>query len=78
MITQEQLDDAVLGIMGSPNWDIIAAFLVNEAVQARDMCADANSWDEVNKLSGFAEGLAFVVNLRSMTEAALRERNADV
>jgi len=78
MITQEQLDEAVLGITGTPNWEIIATFLVNEALQSRDMCADANSWDEVNKLSGFAEGLAYVVNLRSMTEAALEQRNADV
>ena len=74
MITQEQLDEAVLGLMGTPNWDIIAAFLVNEAIQSRDMCADANSWEEVQKLSGFAEGLAYVVNLRSMTERALEER----
>jgi hypothetical protein len=76
MITQEQLDDAILGITGTPNWEIIAQFLVNEAIQSRDMCADAQSWEDVQKLSGFAEGLAFVVNLRSMTETALEERNA--
>ncbi len=78
MITQEQLDEAVLGLMGHPDWDIIATFLVNEAVQARDMCADANSWEDVQKLSGFAEGLAFVVNLRDMTEKALENARADV
>lgn len=78
MITQEQLDDAILGLMGTPNWEIIAKFLVSEALSARDQCADAGSWEEVNKLSGFAEGLAYVVNLREMTERALKERDADV
>ena len=78
MITQEQLDEAILGLTGTPNWEIIATFLVSEAIQSRDMCADANSWDEVNKLSGFAEGLAYVVNLRSMTEASLKEGQDEV
>ena len=78
MITQEMLDEAVLGLMGTPNWEIIATFLANEAIQSRDMCADANTWEEVQRLSGFAEGLAYVVNLRAMTETALEQRNADV
>jgi hypothetical protein len=78
MITQEELDEAILGLMGSPNWDLIAKFLVDEAITARDQCADATTWDEVNKLAGFAEGIAYVVNLRDITERALEERNANV
>lgn len=79
MITQEELDNAILGITGTPNWDIIAKFLVAEAIQSRDMCADAKDFDEVNRLAGFAQGLAYVVNLRDMTEQMIEERaNADI
>ena len=78
MITQEALDDAILGITGNPDWQIVAKFLVNEAIIARDQCADAQTWEQVQRLSGFAEGIAYVVNLREMTERAMEERDADV
>ena len=78
MITQEQLDDAILTITGHPDWSIVAQFLISEAIVARDMCADANTWEEVKTRSGFAEGLAYVVNLRESTERAMEERNADL
>jgi len=78
MITQEQLDDAVLSVTGSREWDIFAQFLVNEAISARDSCADAKTWEAVQKAAGFAEGIAYVVNLREMTERTMEERDANV
>lgn len=68
MITQEQLDEAILGELGRPDWAYISAYLVNQALVARDACADATSWEQVQQLRGFAEGLAFVVNLRENTQ----------
>jgi len=78
MITQEKLDEAILTITGNPDWAIVAEFLATEAIIARDSCADADSWDIVNKRSGFADGLAYVLNLRDMTEQSMEQRNADL
>lgn len=78
MITQEQLDETILKVMGHPDWEIIAKYLVNEAMILRDSCADAVSWDEVLRRRGFAEGLAYVVNLREMTKRVREETDADV
>lgn len=75
MITQDQLDEAILNEMGRPDWAIINAFLAQQAIVARDACADAPSWEEVKRLQGFAEGLAFVVNLRENTKK-IKEQEA--
>jgi hypothetical protein len=50
---------------------------VGEALVTRDTCADAKTWEQVNKLAGFAEGLAFVVNLRDMTKRAQEQEKVD-
>ena len=78
MITQDQLDEAILSITGHRDWAIVAQFLTNEAIITRDSCADAESWDIVNKRSGFADGLAYVLNLRDMTEQSMEQRNANL
>ena len=78
MITQEQLDDAILTVTGMPDWELVIKFLVHEALITRDSCADAQSWEEVCSRRGFAEGLAYVANLRETTKRAQEERNADV
>jgi len=77
-MTQEQLDNAILTITGNPEWALVAEFLAREALISRDSCADAISWEDVNKRAGFSDGLAFVLNLREMTERAMEERNADL
>ena len=74
MITQEQLDDAILTITGHPDWAIVAEFIAREGIITRDSCADASSWEEVNQKKGFAEGLAFVLSLRQITETGIEER----
>lgn len=78
MITQEKLDEAILDVTGDPNWDIMAAFLAREALVARDSCADVDSWEEVNKRRGFADGIAYVLNLREMTVKAMEQSDADI
>jgi len=77
MITQEQLDEAILTITGRPEWDIVASFLTHEALVVRDACADADTWEQVKHGRGFADGLAYVVNLRDATIRAMNERAAD-
>ena len=78
MITQEQLDEAILTVTGDRNWAIVAEFLAREALVTRDSCADAEVWEEVCRRKGFADGLAYVLNLRSLTETAMEQRNADL
>lgn len=75
MITQEQLDNAILEEMGRPGWELIKSFLAQQVIIARDSCADATSWEDCVRRKGFAEGLYFVINLRDDTE---RARNASV
>jgi S-adenosylhomocysteine hydrolase len=77
MITQEMLDDAILDNMGRPDWEIIAQFLVAEALRTRDACADADSWEAVNYNRGFADALAYVVNLRDTTKRAKEQESLD-
>ena len=77
MITQEQLDEIILAEMGRPDWDIIRTYLAQQAMIHRDACSDANSWEEVQKLRGFANGLAFVVNLREDTQRAKEQEESD-
>lgn len=78
MITQEQLDDAILEEMGRPNWDIIRQFLTQQVMIARDSCAEANSWEEVLTRRGFAHGLLYVINLRDDTKTARETEDAAV
>lgn len=78
MVTQEQLNDAILSLTGKPEWDILSKFLVSEAMAARDSCADANTWEDVLRKRGFSDGLAFVVNLREMTESYIEQTHAVV
>ena len=77
-MTQEELDNAILTITGRPEWALVAELLAREAIISRDMCADANTWEDVQRRAGFAEGLGYVLNLREMTERALGEINAEV
>ena len=63
--------------MGRPNWDIIRAYLAQQALVARDSCADAESWEKVNQLRGFADGLAYVVNMRDNLIAVKETEKSD-
>lgn len=78
MITQQQLDEAILEEMGRPNWDIIRQFLAQQVMIARDSCAEANSWEEVLTRRGFAQGLVYVIELRDQTKIAMENQDAAV
>ena len=80
IITQEQFNDAVLDVTGGPNWDIIKQGLSNDIYQVQASTLDANSWEAVCEAKGFAQGLAYLINLRENTIRAMdvEKSNADV
>jgi len=77
-VTQEEFNDAVLHVTGGPEWDIVKQGLSNDIYQAQAGALDAKTWERVNELRGFAQGLAYVINIRENTLTAIEqeERNA--
>jgi hypothetical protein len=75
---QQQFDEIVLEEMGRPNWNVIRTFLAQQALIARDSCADAPTWEEVCRRRGYADGLAFVVNMRDNLIAIKEQEDAAV
>lgn len=77
-MTQEDFDDAVLTITGRPEWALIQKGLSNDIYSAQASALDANTWEDVCRLRGFAQGLAFVINLRDTVVRAKEQVDADV
>jgi len=77
MITQQQLDEAILTLTGSINWPILQQALDNEIYQCQAMSLDAKSWEDVCALRGYAKALAYVRNLREMTIKAKEQDTLD-
>lgn len=65
-VTQEQLDDAVLEITGRPEWATFVQGLLNEIYQSQARALTSETWEDVCRLRGFAEGLAYVSNIREI------------
>jgi hypothetical protein len=74
MTEQDRLDDAILTVTGGPDWAVVAQGLANEIYEAQARVFDVQSWDDVNRLRGFAQGLAYVLNLRDATILAKQQR----
>lgn len=77
MITQEQLNDALLTVTGSREWEIVVKGLQNDIYQYQANILDAQSWEEVCEIKGFVRGLAYVINLRAATIAVLQAAKED-
>lgn len=79
-ITQDEFNEAVLTITGGPDWDIIKQGLSNDIYQVQSGALDAKSWELVCEARGFAQGLAYIINLRENTVRQMEvvEANADV
>ena len=73
MMTQEDFNDAILMCTGHPEWEIVKKGLANDIYQAQAQALDAEDWDKVNELRGFAKGLAFIINIRESTLAAMSQ-----
>lgn len=65
--TQEQFNMAVLNVTAGPDWDIVKKGLANDVYQVQAGALDAESWEQVCESRGFAQGLAYMINLRENT-----------
>ncbi|NIN96669.1 MAG: hypothetical protein GTO49_17210 [Anaerolineae bacterium] len=70
-ITQEAYDEAILEVTGGVHWDTVKKGLANEIYHAQARALDAESWEQVCRLKGFAEGIAYVMRLREITKASI-------
>jgi len=77
-ITQDQFDAAILEVTGGPNWDIVKEGLRAEIYQTQANVFTKNDWGEVQRSRGFAEGIAYCMNLRELTIQARAQSDADV
>lgn len=71
MITQDQYNEAILEVTGSPQWRIVTRGLENDIYNIQARALEANSWEEVVEMRGFAKGLAFIIGLRDNTKQAM-------
>lgn len=78
MITQEQFDEALLTVTGGADWAIVAKGLSNDIYQIQAGAFDAKSWEAVCEARGFAQGLAYVINLRENVIKAKEVGDANV
>ena len=73
-MTDNEYFEAVLTCTGHPEWDIVKKGLANDIYQLQASALDAPSWEEVNRLKGLAQGLAFAMNLREMVLMQIDEQ----
>jgi hypothetical protein len=73
VITPEQYTEAVLDVTGGSSWDIFKKGLEGDIYTLQAQALDAETWEQVCELRGFAKGLAFIMNLRENTKLAMAQ-----
>lgn len=77
MVTQDKLDEALLYLTGLDEWNTLCLSLKNEIYAAQARSLDVGSWEEVNQLRGYAQALAFIINLRDNTKMGMKQDEQD-
>ena len=77
-MTQDDFNNAVLAITAGPDWDVVKQGLSNDVYQVQAGALDAKSWEAVCEARGFAQGLAYIINLRENTLKQIEIADADV
>jgi hypothetical protein len=63
--TEEEWEDSVLECTSpGPAWAIVKKGLANEIYAAQANALDSKTWEQVCELKGFAQGIAYMMNLR--------------
>jgi len=76
-VTPEQFTTALLNVTSGPDWDIVKAGLSNDIYQAQAGALDVPTWDKVCELRGFAQGLAYIINIRENTIKMMDQEEAN-
>ena len=73
MLTQEKFNAAVLEVTSGPNWDIVKQGLANDIYNTQASVFDtAEDWGQFMEFKGFARGLAYVMNIRTIVEQTIK------
>ena len=67
----QKLDEDVLSITGSPEWESVIQLLEAEANAALQNQIDAKDWGEFKEQRGYRAGLSFVARLREITKTLI-------
>ena len=77
-MTQDDFNNAVLAVTAGPDWDVVKQGLSNDIYQVQAGALDAKSWEQVCEARGFAQGLAYIINIRENTLKQIEIADADV
>ena len=76
VVTQEDYENAVLLVTGSPEWEIIQQGLYNEIQASQGNALFLKDWDSVKEEKGFIRGLMYCITLREQFIAAKNQAEA--
>jgi len=76
--TQDDFNAAILSITAGPDWDIVKKGLSNDIYQVQAGALDAKTWEAVCEARGFAQALAYLINLRETTIRTMEVDDANV
>ena len=76
--TYEKLDEAVLSLTGTPEWEALIQVIGTENAAAMRNQLDAPDWGEFKFQQGYREALFFVFNLREHTKQLVESKDATV
>ena len=72
-IDPQALEDAILLVTGSPEWETIQRGLFNEIQSSQMSVFNLPTWEDVCEEKGFARGLYYVITLREQFIAAKKQ-----
>ena len=76
--TFEELDEAILSLTGTPEWQALIQVLEAENSVALQNQLDAPDWSEFKFQQGYRQALFFVFNLREHTKQLVESKDATV
>jgi len=71
--TDDKFIEDMLQLTSYPEWKILVKDLESQVYHTQANSLEAKSWDKVCEARGFAQGLAYIVNLR---DTILRAKEA--
>ena len=79
-MTQEErdkLDEDILKLMGTREWLNIAENLKKDIYNLQASMMEVDTWDKVNELRGFCQGITYIINLRDTVIQARKQEAQD-
>jgi hypothetical protein len=61
---QDEWMEAILTVTGGTDWDVVKKWLATEIYTKQAESLEAENWDVLCENRGFAQGLAYIMNIR--------------